>query len=29
MQDYFVFYVTAKRGLATADARMFTPGQAA
>jgi hypothetical protein len=29
MQDYFVLHVAAKRSLATADARMFTPGQAA
>ena len=29
MQDYFVFHVPAKRSLAMADARMFTPGQAA
>jgi hypothetical protein len=29
MQDYFVFHVVAKRSLATAGARMFTPGQAA
>jgi len=29
MQDYFVFHVAAKRGLAMADARMSTLGQAA
>ena len=29
MQDYFVFHVAAKRGPATTDERMFTPGQAA